>query len=77
MTLTDTGPLVALVDTGDAYNVSCEAQLRALSLPLVLPWPCFTEAMHLLNRAGGARGQDELWELVMDGFLVVHAPSDA
>ncbi len=36
MTLTGTGPLVALVDTGDDYNVSCEAQLRALSLPLAL-----------------------------------------
>jgi predicted nucleic acid-binding protein len=77
MTLTDTGPLVALVDTGDDYNTVCEAQLPILSLPLVAPWPCFTEAMHLLNRAGGGAAQDELWEFVTRGFLIIHAPSEA
>lgn len=76
MTLTDTGPLVALVDIGDGYNAACEAQLPSLSLPLVAPWPCFTEAMHLLNRAGGGSAQDELWALVTGGFLVIHAPND-
>ena len=69
MTLTDTGPLVALVDEDDAHHAACALVLPALSPPMVTPWPCFTEAMHLLNRAGGYRAQEELWGYVTQGAL--------
>ena len=45
MTLTDTGPLVALVDEDDAHHAACALVLPALSPPMVTPWPCFTEAV--------------------------------
>ena len=75
MTLTDTGLLVALIDKGDDYHEACQAQLPGLSPPLVAPWPCFTEAMHLLNRADGHFAQQGLWELVTDNTLIIHASS--
>lgn len=77
MTLTDTGPLVGLIDEDDAYCASCTRILPTLTPPLVTPWPCFTEAMHLLFRAGGSAAQEKLWEYVTLGFLVIHAPSEA
>lgn len=63
MTLTDAGPLVALLDAGEDDHELCVLSLRALSLPLVTTWPAFTEAMYLLGRAGGFAGQQALWTL--------------
>src|ERR1019366_4131318 len=40
---------------------------------LVTTWPCFTEAMYLLGRAGGLPAQDELWGYLADGLIQVHA----
>lgn len=37
MTLTDTGPLVALVDADDAANASCVAAAEALGITRILP----------------------------------------
>src|SRR5207249_2057696 len=42
--------------------------------PLLLTWPCMTEAMYLLERAGGAEAQDELWGFLDDGLVVPHIP---
>lgn len=35
-------------------------------------WPCFTEAMHLVNRARGYPAQAALWALRTSGRLVIH-----
>ena len=75
MTLTDAGPLVALIDKSDDYYEACQAELQSLSPPLVTPWPCFTGAMHLLNRADGHFAQNSLWELVTGNTLIIHASS--
>ena len=65
MTLTDTGPLVALINAADQHHARCDATLAALPPePLLTTWPCFTEAMHLLWRDGGYRYQTTLWEYV-------------
>lgn len=73
MTLTDAGPLVALLDTADPLHSACIAAARRFpSGPLLSTWPCFTEAMYLLGRVGGYRYQSELWSLLADGSLVVH-----
>lgn len=69
MTLTDAGPLVAVIDADETDHRVCRRQLDLLSLPLVTTWPAFTEAMYLLSRAAGSRGADALWRLVLSGRL--------
>lgn len=69
MTLSDAGPLVALIDADEADHETCVLALRTLELPLVTTWPAFTEAMYLLGRAGGAAGRQALWKLVLNTGL--------
>jgi len=75
MTLTDAGPLVALIDADEEDHDRCRRALDTTSLPLVTTWPAFTEAMYLLLRAGGPRGQAALWKLALSDRLEVVAPS--
>ena len=42
MTLSDAGPLVALIDADEADHETCVLALRTLDLPLVTTWPAFT-----------------------------------
>ena len=71
MTLTDAGPLVALIDADEADHEVCRAALGQLDLPLLTTWPAFTEAMYLLSRAGGSAGREALWRLVLSDRLRV------
>ncbi len=71
MTLTDAGPLVAIIDAGEPDHEACVAALDELQLPLVTTWPAFTEALYLLDRAGGIDAQRALWRLVRTDRLVV------
>lgn len=71
MTLTDAGPLVALIDADEADHQLCALTVRRLELPLVTTWPAFTEAMYLLSRAGGPAGRDALWRLVLSRRLEI------
>lgn len=75
MTLTDAGPLVALIDADEPDHDVCVAALAGLSFPLVTTWPAFTEAMHLLGRIGWP-AQAALWRLVKRDELAV-ATTDA
>ena len=75
MTLTDAGPLIALIDAGEPDHERCKAALRQLPLPLLTTWPAFTEAMYLLGRAGGLRGQEALWRLVLSEDLLIASGS--
>jgi predicted nucleic acid-binding protein len=80
MTLTDTGPLVALLDTDDPYHTACVAAAHRLPAgPLLTTWVCFTEAMYLLGAVGGYRYQAALWYLRTTGRLVLHdlSPTEA
>ncbi len=72
MTLTDTGPLVALINKGDAWHTPCQQALPRLSVPLISTWPCVTEAMYLLGRVGGYRYQMALWGLWAAQKLIIH-----
>ncbi len=74
MRLTDTGPLVALLDAGDPYHDECFAALHRLpSAPLLTTGVCLTEAMYLLGEVGGYRYQAALWNLRKTGRLALHA----
>jgi predicted nucleic acid-binding protein len=75
MTLTDTGPLVALIDGDDADHKQCVDALVKLSRPLVTTWPCFTEAMYLVGSQGGYPAQEELWSYLEDGRVELHVSS--
>ena len=73
MTLTDAGPLVALINGDDQSHAECAAALVDLpEVPLVTTLVCFTEAMYLLGRIGGFRYQDALWQWYLDEKLRVH-----
>lgn len=69
MTLTDAGPLVAIIDADEPDHEACVAALDQVELPLVTTWPAFTKAMYLLGSAGGIHGQRALWRLVDTGRL--------
>jgi hypothetical protein len=71
VTLTDAGPLIAIIDADEPDHDACLAALDELEPPLETTWPAFTEAMYLLTRAGGVVGQRALWQLVHTGRLVV------
>jgi uncharacterized protein len=71
MTLTDAGPLIALIDAGEPDHERCRRLLSEIQLPLLTTWPAFTEAMYLLGRAGGWRGQEALWRLLMREDLLI------
>lgn len=73
MTLTDTGPLVALVNRNDPNHAACVTATRRLPFgPLLTTWPCFTEAMYLVFRASGFPAQAALWRLRTTRRLLLH-----
>jgi predicted nucleic acid-binding protein len=75
MTLCDAGPLVAIIDRRDAYHSPCLAALETIHEGgMVTTWPCLTEAMYFLWRAGGATAQDTLWSYLTDGSLKLYTP---
>jgi len=73
MILTDTGPLIALLDKRDNYHQNCIDALNTMPPETLLTtWPCFTEAMHILGAVGGYRYQSFLWKMVEDVKLKLH-----
>jgi predicted nucleic acid-binding protein len=72
--LVDAGPLVALIDAGDAHHDACVETLKGLRDPLITVWPAFTEAMYLLGESW--RGQRALWSRIEADALML-APLDA
>ena len=70
--LTDTGPLVALVDKRDAHYKDGSDFFKRLRVPMVTTWPCLTEAVYLLRSVGGWPYVLDLWGLYEKGFLRLH-----
>jgi predicted nucleic acid-binding protein len=75
LTLTDAGPLIALIDADEPDHERCVEALDQLRLPLLTTWPAFTEAMYLLGRTSGWKGQKALWRLVLREDVVIAASS--
>lgn len=71
MILTDAGPLVAILDRGDPDHEACVEALASLTYPMLTTWPAFTEAMYLLGRYGGWKGQQALWKILKRGDLAL------
>jgi uncharacterized protein len=72
VTLTDTGPLVALINRNDPNHARCLDAVKTLPAgSLITTWPCFAEAMYLLYRAAGHPGQAGLWRWRSAGRLVL------
>jgi predicted nucleic acid-binding protein len=69
--LVDAGPLIALLDRGDAAHEACVAALHDVRSPLVTVWPAFTEAMYLLR--GSWPAQKALWSRIETGALAIVA----
>ncbi len=70
--LTDTGPLIALLDEGDKHHVACLTVARGLpKAPLLSTWACFTETMYFLYETGGFRYQERLWKMRRENILVL------
>jgi hypothetical protein len=70
--LTDTGPLVALLDRDDSHHAACiEASKHLPAAPLVTTWPCFTEAMYLLGEVWYPLGEPipEMMTGLMEGVV--------
>ena len=73
MILTDTGPLVAMINRNDSNHARCLAALRELPAePMLTTWPCLTEAMYLLQSAGGVEATLWLWRMLEQGSLSLH-----
>ena len=76
--LTDTGPLVALINRNDPHHQRCKAAVCEWpAAPLLTTWPCWTEAMYLLHRAGGYPAQATLWRWRAGGQVRLHELTEA
>jgi uncharacterized protein len=73
MTLTDTGPLVAILNPDDDQHDRCVRVLPGLRLPLLTTVSVMTEAMHFLARERGWKGQQTLLRMAASGKLRVAA----
>jgi len=71
MILTDTGPIVAIMDRADEDHKLCVAALSGLRGPMTTTWPALTEAMHLIGARAGWKAQDTLLGLVNRGDVVL------
>ena len=74
MILTDTGPLVALIDEHDAYHQASISAFSHLPLaePLLTTMACLTESMYFLGKSGHTY-QTALWRMRELGKLTVHS----
>ena len=77
MLLTDTGPLVALIDKKDGLHRRAAAFAGTTTATLATTDACLTEALYLLGDAGGWRAQSLLTELVSsDNLRILPPPAD-
>jgi uncharacterized protein len=70
-TLTDTGPLFALIYSSDDYHAAAVRGLEQITLPMLTTWPCLGEAMYFLQKHIGWPGQRDLLASIQRGDVVV------
>jgi len=74
-TLTDSGPIYALIDRDDAYHRAAVRGVEQVILPMLTTWPCLTEAMHFLHRRVGLPGARALRAMLLRGDVVAVDPA--
>ncbi len=76
MILTDTAPLIALIDKGQQQHKRCVEAYNTLNQPMLTTWCCLTEAMYFLCQLRGWNAQNILWEFVQRKALYLHHITD-
>lgn len=78
MILTDTGPLVGIIDPADSHHIRSREVVESLAGEVLLTtWPCLTEAMYFLGESGGFRYQAVLWDRHRNGQLQIRTLTEA
>ena len=72
--LIDTGAIVAIVETDDAWHLPCLDALRSVHLPLLTTDAVLTELFHLIP--SGKYSLEKAWTFVRSGALTVRGISD-
>lgn len=68
--LTDTGPVVAMIDSGDRNHDRCwQAMANIPESGMVTPTASLVEILYLLGKAGGHPLQRKLWNMIESGIL--------
>jgi uncharacterized protein len=70
-TLTDAGPLVALLNRNDNHHERAASAVNSIVMPLLTTWPVVAEAMFLLGDSAGWRGQNALWTMIVSADLTI------
>lgn len=70
-TLTDAGPIVAILNRNDDYHEQVVAAIDSIATPLLTTWPSIAEAMYLLGDFAGWKGQSALWTMMLREDIVV------
>jgi hypothetical protein len=61
LTLTDAGPLIAILNRADTHHAACVGAVKTIQLPMVTTWPVLTEVMYLVSNP---RAQARVWQMV-------------
>mgnify|MGYP000987485661 CR=1 FL=1 len=71
--LIDASPLIALIDKAQKdTHAKCVEYARTVRGDLITTLPCFSEALHILDRMYGWQGQAALWQYVARGEIAFH-----
>lgn len=65
-----------MIDADDPYHELCVHTAELLPAGTITTWPCLTEAMHFLYRAGGLKTQNDLWRFIANGAIQLVAPME-
>ena len=71
MTLTDTGPLVGMLDRRDGSHRKCVEVVGEVRLPMLTTLPVLTEVLYILQNRAGWKTQSVVFKLIHDGRLVI------
>ena len=77
MIICDTGPLVAVLNAGDAHHESCRRLLERERGPLIVPAPVLTEVCYLASTRLGAQAEAAFLESVASGELHLEATTSS
>ena len=71
MILIDTGPIVAIINRGDAHHESVAVAVLKITDRLCTTEACLTEAIYLIGRSAGWPGIELLRRAVLNGIIEI------